>query len=328
MNLISDSVFNTITSIVQDELEGFEEAFQEQFHSRYAFLQPLLDYLCWEKGKRIRPLMFFLAQGMIRKPSLDSVSVAVMIELVHTASLIHDDVIDQSTQRRGKQTLNSIWGNQISVLLGDYFFAKVLSLGVKQKYNGILTNISEAVLKMGRGELRQAIDAKHHLVSAGDYLKIIQEKTASLFGTTCALGGITVQGSPDEIERLQRIGENFGMAFQIRDDMLDFCGETEKTGKPMLQDVLNGKISAPLVFSLESRSEQEKKEAYQKLIRGNKNDQKWLTKFIKNEGGMEKAQDTVNDLISEILDMLSPFSCSEYRDAFEKLIMYEAKRTG
>lgn len=325
MNRIFDIQLTEITNLVQDELNRFEQAFQEQFQSRHAFLQPILDYLCWEKGKRVRPLLFFLSQGLIDRPSSEKVHLAVMLELTHMASLIHDDVIDRSTQRRGKKTLNSIWGNQISVLLGDYFFSKVLSLAVGEGHQDVLRTISSAVVEMGRGELRQAIDADRSQLSVESYLTIIEEKTASLFGAACVLGGLTVTASPSQVQKLDRIGRRFGMAYQIRDDMLDFSGESKKTGKPVNQDLLNGKISAPLVFALEQCPD-EKSNVYNKIKDGSESACEWLMGFIQETGGSEKARLKMQDITQEALDQLETFEESPYRTALEKLMLFDMER--
>jgi len=325
MNRISDIQYHEITGLVQDELNRFEQAFQEQFQSRHAFLQPILDYLCWEKGKRMRPLLFFLSQGMIDKPSSDKVHLAVMLELTHMASLIHDDVIDESIRRRGKQTLNSIWGNQISVLLGDYFFSKVMSLAVQEGHQDMLKTISTAVVEMGRGELRQAIDADPGQLNVNTYLTIIEEKTASLFGASCVLGGLSVSASQSQIQKLEIIGRRFGMAYQIRDDMLDFSGESDETGKPINQDLLNGKMSAPLIFALEHCPDQKKK-VYEKLQQGSVSACEWLMQFIQETGGNEKARLKMQAITQEAIDQLITFPESSFRAALEKLLIFDMER--
>lgn len=319
-----EEIYNTL----EKELASFEKVYSLQFQSDNVFLQPIFDYVGLERGKRLRPILFFLSQGLIHRPSLKYIKIAVLIELLHTATLIHDDVVDGSLERRGKRSLNAVWGDRVSVLLGDYLLAKVLSLAVEVKRKGVLEIISRVVMEMGRGELRQTVEGMVRRVSVDEYFNIIREKTAGLFGAACELGGIVVSASVSEKNRLRQLGENFGMAFQIRDDILDFSGHTELMGKPVGQDVTNGKITLPLILALEGVSDEEKHRILQRLACATKKDGEWIRKFVKKRGGIGKAQEKAQVFLRRAMELLDSFKPSFYRERLERLVMHDLERVG
>jgi len=312
---------------VTKELELFEKEYSLQLNSGSVFLQPLFYYIKQQRGKRLRPALFFLSQGLIDLPRPATVRVAVLIELLHLATLIHDDVVDHSSVRRGKKTLNTVWGDRVSVLMGDYLLARVLSLGVETRQSEILEVISRVVLEMGEGELWEVLEGKSIDTTVEEYLRAIYQKTAVFFGAVCELGGLVISASPSEKEKLRQFGEAFGMVFQIRDDILDFSGSAELMGKPVGQDVHNGKITLPLIFALDGISMKDKKNILQKLKRKTGEDRKWVKKFIKERNGIEKTQEKAVIFAKESMEILMTFEPSIYRESMEKLVTGDLERT-
>lgn len=311
---------------IREELELFENQFQEQFRANDILIQPILDYIAEKKGKRIRPIIFFLSQGLIRKPSTESVSIAVMIELLHTASLIHDDVVDHSKQRRGADTLNAVWDNKISVLMGDYLLAKVLQIGVSLRYDGVMDILSNVVIRMGRGELQHIIKNENESLSVQDYLSIVRNKTAGLFSAACVLGGTAVSASPVDKKKLGKLGESVGIGFQIRDDILDLNGSLHQMGKPAGQDLFNGTITLPLICAVQEARTQGEKIGYADIKSKFMMEDNWLFKFLDRFKGIEMAQNQARQFTDEALQILQQFKPSLYREALEELIRYDMVR--
>ncbi len=328
MNCKEKMNLHEITGPISNELELFEAAYLTELDSEADFLHPLSQYIGAVKGKRLRPILFFLSQGLIAKPRTESIQIAVLLELLHTATLIHDDIVDDSSERRGRKSVNGVWGNQVSVLFGDYLFAKVLSIGVQSHWREVLKIISNVVLNLGKGELRQAMQDVEKKFSMAEYFQVILEKTAGFFIAAGRLAGVVLSVSEAEKDRLCRLGEYFGMAFQIRDDILDFSGQTKKLGKPIGQDVYNGKVTLPLIMALEGTQSEERESILQSFKNGAQENRKWIVQFVEDRGGIGKAQDKAREFIDRAREILFTFSPSPYRDAFERLMLHDLERVG
>ncbi|MBN2028882.1 polyprenyl synthetase family protein [bacterium] len=316
-----------ISDPVKVELELFEKEYESQFQPNSDFLIPLLEYVNQEKGKHIRPTLFFLVQGLIGKPNLKSIRIAVLLEMLHVATLIHDDVVDDSFFRRGRKTPNALWGNKVAVLLGDYLLAKVLSLGVEAPWKDVLKIISRVVMDMGRGELRQVvIGTTAKQIDEKEYYRIIKDKTAALFQATCELAGLIANGTQKERARLNRLGEYFGMSFQIRDDILDLTGKSELMGKPAGQDICNGKITLPIILALKHASEIEKQRFFKKLASEKEIDTEWIFDFVGRKKGIQRAQAQSALFADKAIAILSTFGSSIYRESIEKLVKHDLVR--
>ena len=326
MNRIACATLDDLSFPIKNELLLFEEMYTLQFQTESSFLKPLLNHISQEKGKRLRPILFFLSQGLLRKPNPASVLTAVILELLHTASLIHDDIVDKSSVRRGKPTLNSLWGNHISVLLGDFLFAKVLQLGVSVPQREVLSVISDVVLDMGRGELRQMLTSNERFATEEEYYQIAREKTGGLFSAACLLGGVMAGASMDEKKELEKFGGYFGTLFQIRDDILDFAGKSSLLGKPVGQDLINGKITLPLILAFDSVPQSEKQHIFKKILSSFHHDGEWLKKFVKETGGIQNAQKKAQFFSERALALLNRFNHSVYRDSLKKIVAYQLKR--
>lgn len=316
----------TISKCVSRELDLFEKSYREEFQRADSVLLPVLKYISEEKGKRIRPILFFLCQGLVKATNLESVRVAVLLELLHTATLIHDDVVDHSVTRRGKDTLNALWGDPVSVLMGDYLLAKVLAMGVSLPWKSVLELIARVVMGMGREELRQVLEDTRNNLTVAKYLRNIQGKSAGFISASCELGGIVVDEGPAVISRLRRFGSAFGMAFQIRDDILDILGDESVLGKPVGQDTANGKITLPLICALEQASKKEKEKALQKFSDRERDHDAWIRQFILQNDGIRCAHEKAEMFSMKAIRILASFPPSVYRESMEKMVHHDLER--
>jgi octaprenyl-diphosphate synthase len=311
---------------IRKELALFEDEYKKQLQIHNILLKPVLDYIIDKKGKRIRPIVFLLSQGLIAKSDLQSISLAVLIEILHTASLIHDDVVDRSEKRRGSDTLNAIWNNKVSVLMGDYLLAKVLEIGVAHPSKRVLELISQVVLKMGEGELYHTLRDVDVSFSVEEYLTVVRNKTAGLFSAACELGGLAGSASPDQIKRLRALGENIGICFQIRDDILDLNGSFGRMGKPAGQDFLNGTVTLPVIYAMEEALARGKALRYSDIRSRYLVGDTWIKDFVERFGGIEKARIQIEAFSDRAIGLLKMFEPSVYRDTFEELILNDFVR--
>jgi octaprenyl-diphosphate synthase len=264
---------------------------------------------------------------LICKPDPKSVSLATMIEILHTASLIHDDVVDHSKKRRGSDTLNAVWNSRVSVLMGDYLLAKVLKIGVAHPTKRVLELISQVVLKMGEGELHHTLRDEGISFSVEEYLSIVRNKTAGLFSAACELGGLAVSASADQIKRLNALGENVGICFQIRDDILDLNGSFDRMGKPAGQDFLNGMVTLPVIYAMEEAYARGEKFSYSDIQSRYFTGDTWINEFVNRHRGIEKSRIRIKAFSDKALRLLKTFEPSCYREAFEELIVNDCARS-
>jgi len=309
---------------IKNELENFELELKIQLKSELFSLHPLCDYIQSSKGKRIRPILFFLSQGLLSKPDMNTTTIAVFLEILHTATLIHDDVIDNAFKRRERETMNVLWGNRTAVLFGDYLFAKVLELGVATQNLKILEVISKVVKKIGEGELSQVFNNRR--IEKDIYYNMIKGKTAALFKASCVLAGLSQSVTEEILIRLGRFGELFGIVYQIKDDILDYSGKTELLGKPVKQDLSDGKFTLPFIM-VYNKVTQKEKVYLQNLITDYSTDNlKILCDFIRDNKGVKLAEQELVDINQQAVKILKSFNSSIYRDTLEKLLKYNYSR--
>jgi len=320
------SNIENITNPIQKEMALFEQVFADQFQAEHSFLVPLTQHTLGNRGKRLRPILFFLSQGLINPPKVETIPVAVLLEVLHTATLVHDDVIDASRLRRGRVTINARWNDRISILWGDYLFAHVFSIAAKTDVDGLMDIISDVVIRIGTGELRQAIIDPQNRMTPEIYMQIIQEKTASLIAASCELGARTAKAASGLSNALQSFGQSLGTAFQIRDDVLDFLGDPNVMGKPSGQDLSDGILTLPLIFSLQEASQNERDKIIHQLHSALNKQSDQLSDFVKKHHGIEKAQEKAAHFTRQAKKQLALFSASPYRDALENLIQYNLER--
>lgn len=317
---------DAIKAPVIQELEAFEQHFREAMRSKVPLLDKITFYIVRRKGKQVRPVFVFLAAGLVGNIQEGTHRAASLIELLHTATLVHDDVVDDSLVRRGFFSINALWKNKIAVLVGDYLLSQGLLLALKNKEYRLLEIVSEAVKSMSEGELLQIEKARKLDIEEAVYYEIIRQKTASLIGSACSAGAASVGASEEEIEKMRVFGEKIGIAFQIRDDLFDFG--SEDVGKPLGIDIKEKKMTLPLIYALNQSGEREKKRVIQ-IIRKNSKDTnkvKEVIDFVLNSGGMEYAKASMHRYRDEAIEILRSFNPSNYRDSLENLVFFVTNR--
>jgi len=276
---------------IAKEMELFEDKFSSSMRSHVALLNRITHYIVNRKGKQMRPMFVFMVAKMLEEKEVNErcYRAASVIELIHTATLVHDDVVDESYQRRGFFSINALWKNKIAVLVGDYLLSKGLLLCIDHKDFDLLEIISVAVREMSEGELLQIEKTRRLDIDESIYMEIIRQKTATLIASCCALGAASVHASPETIEQLRQFGEDIGIAFQIKDDLFDY-GET-KIGKPTGIDIREKKMTLPLIHAINKSDTKQKKWLIQSVKHHNKDKKrvKSVIAFVKEQGGLAYA---------------------------------------
>ena len=311
-----------------EEMDRFEEKFKAAMASNVSLLNRITYYIASRKGKQMRPMFVFLVakllgEGIIEERTYRGASI---IELIHTASLVHDDVVDGSERRRGFFSINALWKNKIAVLVGDYFFSKGLLLSLDHDDFDLLKIVSEAVREMSQGELLQLEKARRLDIDEPVYYDIIRQKTATLIAACCAMGAASVGSSKEEIERFHSFGEYAGMAFQIKDDLFDYGDD--RIGKPTGIDIKEQKMTLPLIHVLNKVDKKQRNWLIDSVKRHNtdKKRVKEVIQFVKDQGGLEYAERQMIHYKDAALELLSKYPDNEYKEALANLVTYVVDR--
>jgi len=310
------------------EMELFEQKFLLSMSSKVALLNRITHYIVNRKGKQMRPMFVFLVAKMANNGQVSERTYrgASVIELIHTATLVHDDVVDDSNRRRGFFSINALWKNKIAVLIGDYLLSKGLLLSIDNNDFDLLKIISVAVREMSEGELLQIEKARQLDITEDIYYDIIRQKTATLIAACCSLGAASVKPNSDHVEAMRKFGELIGMAFQIKDDLFDY-GE-EAIGKPTGIDIKEQKMTLPLIHVLNNCSKKEKSWLINSVKNHNKDKKrvKEVIAFVKTNKGLEYAVSKMKQFQAEALEILNTYPDSEYRNALELMVNYVIER--
>jgi octaprenyl-diphosphate synthase len=313
---------------VSADLELFNKKLNDYLRGDSPLITSIARHLLRSRGKRIRPTLLFLSSRASDNFTDFTVDASLAIELIHTATLLHDDVVDESDMRRGLKTVNARWTNLISVLMGDYLFAKAFRIMVDTDSMELVQAISQATERVSVGELRQIEEIGNYALSEEEYLDIIANKTASLFSVSCETGPILKRRVPGERRRLAVFGEKIGTAFQIADDLLDFVGDAKVTGKEPGNDVMTGKVTLPLIYSLRKVSPASSREII-KHLKSNGDQQESFSlvcEFINENGGLEYAYRRANEICQEGLESISPLGYSVYLDSLTDMVHFTVAR--
>ncbi|MEG1699823.1 MAG: polyprenyl synthetase family protein [Alistipes sp.] len=317
---------------VTAELEAYEEFVERQFTAEGEQLSAMLHYALTSRGKGIRPLLVMLAAALnAPMPGASrgrrACLAAMLVEMIHVASLIHDDVIDESDTRRGKPSVNARWQSHKAVILGDYILARNMNIGLQSGQFDLVTHVCGAMASLCEGEVLQSECAEKQVITRQAYLDIIYKKTASLLGTSASVGALAVGATRDKVTLMRRFGEALGMAFQIQDDLLDYTPAAQM-GKPVNNDLREGKITLPLLSVLEKVSDERRAELLERLSSCRTDDAavEYLQHTVVNEGGMEAAVAVMRGYVTRAVEMLSEYEPSEYRTALVNLCTYLADR--
>ena len=321
-------VISQIKLPVEKEMELFEKKFFESMSSQVALLNRITHYIVNRKGKQMRPMFVFLVAKMVSEGGVNERTYrgASVIELIHTATLVHDDVVDDSNRRRGFFSINALWKNKIAVLVGDYLLSKGLLLSIDNNDFDLLKIISVAVREMSEGELLQIEKARRLDITEAVYYDIIRQKTATLIAACCSLGAASVKPESNDIAKMRRFGELIGMAFQIKDDLFDY-GE-EKIGKPTGIDIKEQKMTLPLIYTLNKASKKDKAWLINSVKNHNKDKKrvKEVIDFVKEQGGLDYAIQKMEEFQREALLILKDYPDSTYRDSLELMVNYVIER--
>ncbi len=318
----SISSLGEIQKPVADELATFNEYFHSYLKTDVFLLNRIINYLLRMKGKQMRPLLVLLSARICGGITERTYTAATMIELLHTATLIHDDVIDEADQRRGFLSINKVWKNKAGVLLGDFLLAKGLLVAVDTNEFDLLRVLSTAVKRMSEGELRQLKASKLQNTTEEKYYQIISEKTGSLLIACCECGAISTGAGQEERERMQQIGHHIGLAFQIRDDLLDYS--IRKTGKSSGNDIMECKITLPLIAALDSASLLEKKRMRWRFRKKRKTTREitYIREFVSRCGGLDYSRRKMEEHAGKALVLLHKFPETETRNLFSEFIRF------
>jgi octaprenyl-diphosphate synthase len=321
------SSLNNIKKIVEVEMAEFETHFSETMQSDIPLLRVILNYIHRRKGKQIRPLLVFLTAKLNGGISESTYIAATFIELLHTASLVHDDVVDESDERRGALSINAIYNSKIAVLAGDYILSKGMLIGIEKNRYDMLKVILQTANKMSEGELFQLQKVRKRRISESDYLRIILSKTAALISACTVCGAQSATDNADTIQMMKEFGENIGIAFQIKDDILDYRN-TGVTGKPSGNDIKEGKITLPLIHAL-AQAPPQKKQHIVGIVKSDKKTSAEIAEvvnFVSEYGGLEYAMIMMNQYRDKALAILDVYPESEVKNSLKEFIYYTTER--
>ena len=305
----------------------FESKFKESLKSNVRLLDRIMYYIIKRKGKQMRPMFVFLSAKLFKSPNKKTYQAASMIELLHTATLVHDDVIDEANFRRGFFSINALWKNKIAVLVGDFLLSRGLLLAVQNKEYDLLEIMSTAVKDMSEGELLQIEKARKLDITEEIYFNIIRQKTATLIAACCASGANSAGQDKKIIEKMKLFGEKAGIAFQIKDDLFDYT-KSSLTGKPSGLDIREKKMTLPLIYTLNSVNNNTRKKIINIIKNHSNNDDKVATviKLVKENGGIEYAKKKMNTYLQEAINILNDFENNEANKSLRLLLKHVVNR--
>ncbi len=313
-------------NLIEHELKVFEHKFKDAAKSHVAMLDRIMRYVVKRKGKQLRPMFVFLSARLCGEVNESTYRAASLVELLHTATLVHDDVVDDALERRGFFSVYALWKNKASVLVGDYLLAKGLLLSLDNNDFQILKFLSDAVRQMSEGELLQMEKARSLNLDESVYFEIIQNKTASLLASACAAGAWSVAQNEDQAHRLRAFGEKVGMAFQIKDDLFDYA--SQDVGKPTGNDIKEKKLTLPLIYTLNNVDRETKRKII--YIIKNENTRKdkvnYIIDAVEKSGGIAYTINKMNEYKTQALQLLHTFPPSEIRSGFEDLVNFVTDR--
>jgi octaprenyl-diphosphate synthase len=321
------STINKIKSPIEQELRDFEPYFKKSLKSDVPLLSIILNFIYRSKGKQLRPIFVFLSAKLHGETNEFSQLAACSVELLHTATLVHDDVVDESYERRGTFSVNALWRNKLAVLVGDYILAKGLQLQLEHKKYNFLHLISRAVQDMAEGEILQMKKSRKLDINDEVYFEIIRKKTASLIATSMAIGAASVTGNEEIVEKMYRIGQDVGIAFQIKDDIFDYQAKGI-IGKPTGNDIKEKKITLPLLYVLNNSESSERSRILGLIKHKNKNSAvvNELIQMVTKKGGLEYAEKKMNEFKVKAINGLMEFDNCEARQSLIELMEFITTR--
>jgi octaprenyl-diphosphate synthase len=316
-----------ISKPIKTELDRFNELFKDSMKSKVGLVDLIARYIIRQKGKKIRPLLVLLSAKVAGGVNERTYRGAVLVELLHTATLVHDDVVDNADKRRSFWSINKIFKNKAAVLMGDYLLSRGLMIAVEGKDYDFLGVITDTVKRMSEGELLQIQKTRKLNIDEETYFKVISDKTASLLETCCEIGALSTSDNPEYYEAMKQFGEFVGIAFQIRDDILDYEGKTKLIGKPVGGDIKEKKITLPLIYSLKNVSNGEASDIKKMIKNGHSKESiSQIIDFVRRNKGIEYAIDKAHSYSSKAKEALKIFPDSKSKIALEALVDFVIER--
>ncbi|MDO5616208.1 MAG: polyprenyl synthetase family protein [Cruoricaptor ignavus] len=321
------NIVEEIKKPINEEMKLFEEKFYESMQSKVPLLDKVTRFIVTTKGKQMRPMFIFLCAKLIGNVNEKTFRGASMIELIHTATLVHDDVVDESFKRRNFFSINALWKNKIAVLVGDYLLSKAVLLSTDNKDFDLLAVISRTIREMAEGELLQLEKARKLDITEDVYYEIIRQKTATLIAACCEIGVLSNGADETLAEKMQNFGTYTGMAFQIKDDLFDYLS-SNIIGKPVGIDIKEQKMTLPLIYTLKTASEKDRQYYFQTIKKYNNNPKrvKELIAFVKSSGGLDYAIQVMKNYQQKAKDILNDFPDSEAKKSLHLMLDYVIER--
>ncbi len=317
-----------ITSPIFEDIKLFEQEFRDALHSEVRLINTIGRYILRHKGKHIRPILTILSSRLVGSPSLNSYRAAAMIELLHIATLVHDDVVDEADKRRGFLSINRVWKNKVAVLMGDFILSKALINMVGIRDFNALELISNTAEQLSAGEILQIEKSLTRSMTEDVYYNMIYQKTASLIATSCELGAITANGKEKDRDAMRTYGGKLGMAFQVKDDLFDLWGTEKQTGKDVGSDVKKNMITLPLIHTYSKLTKAESRQIKRILAMKKKsgNDLQELKGLIEDAGGFDYAHQKIDDFSNQAMEAIAPYPDSPFKQSMVDLISYNVHR--
>ena len=326
--LNTSRTINDIRKPVESELREFERFFKDAMRSKVGLIDLIARYIIRQKGKKVRPILVLLSAKLCGTINQSSYRAATLVEILHTATLVHDDVVDDADTRRGLASINAVWKNKVAVLMGDYLLSRGLLLSLENNDYYFLHSTSNAVKRMSEGELLQIQKSRHLDNDEPTYLKIISDKTASLFSTCTGIGAASTTEDTEKRKALQDYGEHVGMAFQIQDDLLDYLGHKSVIGKPTGIDIKDKKLTLPLIYALSQAPSKESKQALKIIRNGAKQKEiQWVLEFVKANAGIDYALRKAAEYGRHATASLAGFEDSPAKNALLDFVGFVLSRT-
>ena len=326
-NILKIMDLSAILEPIRSDLEAFEKRFQEVLASDSSMIYEITQHLLQKRGKRLRPAAVLLTARACEDDRLFGLEPAVAIELIHTATLLHDDVVDESELRRGQYSVNHKWNNTVSVLMGDYLFAKAFKTLVGLKSPALYSAISRATEKVSIGQLDEIREMRNFTLAEERYLHIITNKTASLFAASCQAGALSSAGGEKYEGNLREFGETLGIAFQITDDLLDYLGSTQQVGKEVGKDLQEGKVTLPLIYALAHSPALEREQTLEYLQNGySKESFQQILQFVDKWEGLEYSRRKARDLGEKALTYIRDLPEGQFKQSLTGLVQFAVSR--
>ena len=326
---MSGDLKKIVSSPILEHLDQFQKFYRDSLNSEIKLINTVIGYISRKKGKQLRPHLCLLSASLCGEPNDNTYRSAALIEMIHVATLIHDDVVDEADLRRGWPSVNRIWKNKLSILVGDFMFSKALSNMIKLKDFDALEILSTTSERLSQGEIQQIEKAIKKDMTEDIYYEMVSDKTASLFSASCKLGAISVTEESDKREAMSSFGEKFGLVFQIKDDLLDITGNIEGLGKPAGFDLKKNMLTLPLIYLFENLNRSEAKTLKRKIGKHVKRSElKEVKRLIEQNGGIEYAEKQIDRLSKDAISELDIFPDSKYKQALIAALEFNFNRNG